>query len=772
MKKLLTYKQIHIISFILIIMISLSCSTTKNIPDGDQLYTGLTKIEYDNYEKNDHFITTQEEVEAALACAPNGAFFGSSYYRTPFPYGLWVWNAFSSSESPFSKWVTKSFGKAPVLMSWVNPELRASVAKSVLRNHGYFNGKVDFKKINQKNPKECKIGYNVSLNHLYTLDTIKYVGFPYRADSLIQTSMEQSVIHSGDAFDVSTLDAERNRISAMFRNNGYYYYQSGYATYLADTLSNPGKVQLHFQLADDIPDKAKHKWYIGKLDVEIRRQFMEELKDSITHRSLTVHFNGKRPPIRQRVILKDLKLRPKQLYSYQNYVESANKVSASGCFSLTDFKFAPRDTTSACDTLDMFLNCVLDKPYDFYIESNYINKTNGRTGPGLKVGFTKRNAFRGGEKLDINLNGSYEWQVGNNVQGSGNQIHSYEYGGDASLELPRLMLPFRLRHRFYTTPSTLIKVSSNIINRASYFRMHTVSGELTYRFQTSATSMHEFSPLIIAYQYMNSSTDKFDSICVANPYLMISMQNQFIPKMKYTYTYTSPSKYRNPIQWETSVTEAGNILSLGYMVSGKSWNDENKEMFKNPYAQFFKIQTDFRKTWQLTNKSQLIAHIGAGLIYSYGNSSSAPYNEQFYIGGANSIRAFAARSIGPGSYYTDVQRLSYVDQTGDMKLLANLEYRFNIFGNLYGAAFLDAGNIWAIKDDGYRAGSQFKFKNMFKEMATGTGIGIRYDLDFLIIRVDWGIGIHVPYETGKSGYYNIPTFKDGQTLNFAVGYPF
>lgn len=195
-------------------------------------------------------------------------------------------------------------------------------------------------------------------------------------------------------------------------------------------------------------------------------------------------------------------------------------------------------------------------------------------------------------------------------------------------------------------------------------------------------------------------------------------------------------------------------------------------MFKNPYAQFFKIQTDFRKTWQLTNKSQLIAHIGAGLIYSYGNSSSAPYNEQFYIGGANSIRAFAARSIGPGSYYTDVQRLSYVDQTGDMKLLANLEYRFNIFGNLYGAAFLDAGNIWAIKDDGYRAGSQFKFKNMFKEMATGTGIGIRYDLDFLIIRVDWGIGIHVPYETGKSGYYNIPTFKDGQTLNFAVGYPF
>ncbi len=749
-----------------------SCSTTRNIPEGDQLYTGLTKINYKNYEKNDHFVITQEEVEAALACAPNGAFFGSSYYRTPFPYGLWIWNAFSASESSFSKWITKSFGKAPVLMSWVNPEVRASIAQSVLRNHGYFDGKVDFKREKQSNIKKCKIGYDISLNHLYTLDSIQYVGFPPRADSLIHLTLLQSVIHTGDAFDVSALDAERNRISTMFRNNGYYYYQSGYAKYLADTVSNPGKVHLQFQLADDIPEKARQMWYIGKLDVEIRKQFMEDLEDSVRYHHLTVHYNGKRPLIRLRVILKDLKLFPKQLYSYQKYLESANKVNATGCFSMTDFKFTPRDTTSSCDTLDMRLSCVLDKPYDFYVETNYTNKTNGRTGPGLTLGFTKRNAFRGGEKLDINLDGSYEWQVGNNVQGSNSQINSYEYGGNVSLELPRLLLPFRMRHRFYTTPSTFLKASSNVLNRADYFKMHTVSGELTYKFQTSATSMHEFSPLIIEYQFMNSSTTKFDSIRVANPYLTVSMQNQFIPKMKYTYTYISPSVYRNPIQWETSVTEAGNVISLGYMLAGKKWNEEDKTMFKNPYAQFLKIQTDFRKTWQLSNKTQLVGHIGVGLIYSYGNSSSAPYNEQFYIGGANSIRAFAARSIGPGNYKPDVTLLSYIDQTGDIKLQANLEYRFNIFGNLYGAAFLDAGNIWATKDDGYRTGSQFKLSNMFKELATGTGIGIRYDLDFLIIRLDWGIGIHVPYDTGKSGYYNIPTFKDGQALNFAVGYPF
>ena len=772
MKKESIYTRIKITLLLTIAVLAYSCSSTRNIPEGDQLYTGITKIEYKNYEKNDHFTLTKSEVEAALACAPNGALFGSSYYRTPFPYGLWIWNAFSSSNSGFSKWITKSLGKAPVLMSWVNPELRASIANSVLRNHGYFDGNVEQTRVQQKNIKKCKIGYTVSPNHLYTLDSIAYNGFPKQADSLIRKTMNDALIHKGDAFDVYSLNAERNRIGTLFRNNGYYYYQPGYSTYLADTLSVPGKVNLRFHMADDVPVRAKQKWYIGKLDVEIKKLFTDQLTDSIKHRRLTVHFTGRRPPIRVRVILKDMKIRPGKLFSYEDYLESANNVGASDCFSMTDFKFTPRDTTSSCDTLDMRLSCVLGKPYDFYVESNYINKTSGRTGPGIIVGFTKRNAFRGGEKLDINMHGSYEWQVGNNVQGSSSQVNSYEYGGDASLEIPRLMLPFNVRRRLYKAPTTLFKGSTNILNRAGYFRMHTVSGEMKYKFQTSATSIHEFSPLVIEYQHMNSSTKKFDSIRVANPYLSVSMQNQFIPKMKYTYTYISPAKYRNPIQWETTLTEAGNILSLGYLATGKKWNDKDKQMFKNPYAQFFKVQTDFRKTWRLGDKTQLVGHVGAGIIFSYGNSSSAPYNEQFYIGGANSVRAFSARSVGPGSYYSNVDKFSYVDQTGDMKILANIEYRFNIFGHLYGATFLDAGNIWSLKYDSYRTGSQFKLNNMLKEMATGTGIGLRYDLDFLIIRLDWGIGIHVPYDTTKSGYYNIPKFKDGQTLHFAVGYPF
>ena len=758
------------------ILLLASCSTTKNLRDGDQLFIGLTKIEYNNADEDDkntdHYVTAKEEVEASLATAPNGALFGSSYYRTPFPYGLWIWNAFSGSKNKIAQWITKTFGKAPVLMRQVNPELRASVAQSVLHNHGYLNGKVSYKVVPQKNPKKAKIGYTVDFGPLYTIDSLEYLGFPSEADSLIRKTMDEALIGKGSPLDASAMDAERNRLSKIFRNNGYYFYQPGFASYLADTTAVPGKAQLRLQMADNLPGIALRKWYIGRINIDIRKQFMEQLTDSFSHRYFTVRFKGKRPPIRPRIILADLKLRPRQLFSYDKYTESLNKINGSGQFSSVEFNFTPRDTTGLCDTLDINLSCTFGKPYDFYIETNYKNKINGRHGPELVVGFVKRNAFRGGEKLDINLHGSYEWEQGGNVNGASGNMNSYEYGADASIEFPRLIVPFLKRRRYFTTPSTYAKVSMNVLNRPDYFKMHTFSAEWTYTWQRSIKWRHEFSPLTLQYQKLNRTTAKFDSILYENPYLQTSMQNVFIPKMHYTLTYSSAAHSRNPLVWETTITEAGNILTLGYMAAGNKWSDTDKELFKNPYAQFLKLETDISKTWAVGEKSHLVAHANAGIIYSYGNSRTAPYSEQFYIGGANSIRAFAVRSIGPGSYTTDVSRLSYLDQTGDIKLQLNLEYRFNLFGGLYGAAFIDAGNVWALRDDGYRHGSQFKLKNALKEMALGTGVGIRYDLDFLVLRLDWGVGLHVPYETGKSGFYNIPKFKDGQALHLAVGYPF
>ena len=767
-----------------------SCSMTKNIPEDDQLFTGLEKIVYNDYEQNDNFITTQEEVEAALATAPNGSLFGSSYHRLPFSFGVSVWNRYADKPGGFAKWMTKAFGKQPVLMSWVNPSLRSLVATNVLRNHGYFNGKVTYQTITQKNPKTAKIQYTVQPGRLYMLDSVGYFGFPAEADSLIHSTLSQALIHRGDPFVVANLDAERSRINTLLRNNGYYFFQPGYASYLADTLMVDGKAQLRFQLANDVPEAAKHKWYIGRININMRKTFMEQPTDSFRGRFFTIRFAGKKPPIRPRVLMADMKLRPRQLYSYSDYLESISKINAMGLFSMTEFKFAPRDTTAACDTLDLTLNCTFDKPWDFYVETVFNARTIGRMGPELRMGITRRNAFRGGEKIDVNLHGSYEWSTS-----GGSSMNNYEYGADASVEFPRIIAPFfggnRIRRdkqghiirrrRFYSTPSTLAKLSTDVIYRPSYYKMHVVSGEWTYRWQTSAQSRHEFSPLTVKYQFMNSHTAAFDSIVDKNPYLKVTMQDYFVPQMRYTYTYTSPANLLHPIRWETTIAESGNVTSLGMMIGGKSWNEKDKQLFKNPYSQYVKLETDFTKTWTIGALSRLVGHVNAGIIYAYGNSEWLPNSELFYVGGANSIRAFPVRGLGPGRFpgYED-KAISYLMQNGDVKFVCNLEYRPQLFGNLHGALFLDAGNVWNLKDrtDNLNKGqnryedTKFTLKNFFRDMALGTGIGLRYDLDFLILRLDWGFALHVPYETGKSGFFNINSFKDSQTLHFAIGYPF
>lgn len=776
--------------YLFCVLFLVSCSMTKNIPEGDQLFTGLKAITYDDSVKHEDFAHTQEEVEAALATAPNGAIFGSSYYRLPFSWRVSVWNKYHDKDSKFAKWMTKNLGKQPVLMSWVNPELRAQVAQGVLRNNGYFNGQVGYDIIQRKNPKTAKIAYDVHPGRLYRLDSIGYFDFPADADTLIRATLDEATIHKGDPFVVSRLDAERQRISTLLRNNGFYYYQPSYASYLADTFVVDGKAQLQLRMANDIPVEATHKWYIGRVNINMKKTMMEQPTDSIRGRFFTVRFSGKKPPIRTRVLMADMKLRPRQLFSYDNYQQSVAKINAMGLFSMTDFTFTPRDTTAACDTLDLTLNCVFDKPWDHYIEGNFNVRTIGRMGPELRMGVTRRNAFRGGELIDINIHGSYEWSTH-----GGSTMNNYEYGADASIEFPRIIAPFfggnRVRRdkqgniirrrRFYTTPTTLAKASTDVIYRPSYYKMHVVSGEWTYRWKTSAQSTHEFSPLTVKYQFMNSKTDAFDTIMLKNPYLLASMEDYFTPEMRYTYTYTSPSGLLHPIRWETTLAESGNFVSLAYLVKGDSWNEKDKKLFKNPYSQFLKIETDFTKTWTLDSKSSLVAHLNVGYIHPYGNSNWVPMTEMFYAGGANSIRAFSVRGVGPGAFPNlDNTTYGYIFQNGNAKFVTNLEYRRQLFGNLYGAVFLDAGNVW-YTDATFGGDESFdkifergrlRLSNFLNELALGTGAGIRYDLGFLVLRLDWGLALHVPYNTEKSGYFNIDGFKGNHTLHFAIGYPF
>lgn len=774
-----------------------SCSSTSALKDDEQLFTGLKPIEYVNYEPTSYVDTVKEEMEYALASAPTGAFLGSSYYRTPFPVRLWIWNAFSQSDDGLSKWITKTFGSKPKLMANVNPKLRAQVAEHQLMKYGYFNSKVDYEVLTQSNPKEAKVAYKVNLGHLWTLDSVAYMNFPSFGKQLIDSTMNASLLKKGNPFNVPKLESERQRLTRLFRNNGFYFYQNSYASYLADTINTPGKVNVRLMMADSIEPRAKRQWYIGNININFRKQMMEEMTDSFVRRYLRFNYAGKKMPIRAGVVLRELKLRPRRLYMVDNENTAQTGLQSMGLFSYTNINFVPRTVTAHDsmgntvynDTLDANIDLVFDKPYDFYIEANAKGKTTGRVGPELVVGLTKRNAFRGGEKLDINFHGSHEWQTITSQGGNSSKINSYEFGSDLSLAFPGIITPWNafrtmaqnerrfrnghMPHRYYGTPTTTVKAAMNILNRAGYYRRHVASGELTYSWATSAQHHHSFSPLILSYEYMNSTTAKFDSIMNNNVYVMTSMADRFIPKMSYTYTYNSPQSYRSPIVWTTTLSEAGNILSLANMMAGKKWNEKGKTLFKNEYSQFFKLETDFVKYWRLTDNSTLVGHVNTGVIWSFGNSEQSPYTEMFYVGGANSIRAFNVRGVGPGKQNYNFLENKYANilRTGDIKFQMNLEYRPRIYGDLYGALFLDAGNVW-MKDDLSADDEKFKFGQFYKQMAVGTGVGVRYDMGMFVVRVDWGVGLHLPYDTGKSGFYNIPSFKNAQSLHLAVGYPF
>ncbi len=782
-----------IVAVVLMVAVA-ACSTTSALPDGEKLFIGLKPTQYTNYEKNDHFAQTKEEMDVVLATKPNGSLFGSSGIRSPLPIGLWIWNAFSRDSTGFSRWMVKAFGKQPVLMSKVNPQLHALVGENTLKKRGYFDGKVDFEIIDQKHPKKQKVAYSVDLGRLWTLDSISYHNFPASTDSLMEANFDDTYLHRGDPFDVAALENERQRIAQLFRDNGYYFYEKNYSSFLADTLANRGKVRLQLHVANNLDKRALRQWKIGKVDISLRNRMGEQL-DSVRHfrhyKNFSLYYNGKRPPIRMAAFLNGMKLRSGQLYNQSTVQESLKKLSATGLFTRTNFTFTPRDTTDSCRTLDLKLDCTFDKPYDFYVEAYAKGKTSGKLGPEIIVGLTRRNAFRGGELLNVNVHGSYEWQTGHSAEGSKTKLNSYSYGAEVSLTFPRIFNPLRMslrkriararkkgktvsrrRVRYFDTPTTTIKASTNVVNRPEYFKRHAVTGELRYNWRTSEQSSFEFSPLTLTYEYNTNVTDKYIDLLIEHPYLATTMNNRFIPKMSFSYSYHSPANYRNPISWWTTVSESANLLSLGYMVAGRKWSEHGKEMFKNPYAQFLKIETNLTKIWSIGEKSTLAAHVGGGVIWSYGNSTFSPYSEQFYVGGANSIRAFNARAIGPGKYKSENKTWSYVEQVGDVKFQANLEYRPHLVGSLYGAVFLDVGNVWLLDNYMEQDDTSFKFGDMFKQMAVGTGIGLRYDVGFFILRLDWGIGLHVPYETGRSGFYNIRHFKDAQALHLAIGLPF
>ena len=751
-----------------------ACSTTKNLPEGEILYTGIKQIEVAQPDESKEGEEALAEINAALAYPPNNALLGSSSIRLPFPFGLWMYNAFVNKKGKIGKWIFKKLAAKPVFISTVNPEVRTQIAYNLVREYGYFSGSATFDTVpDPKDPKKAKLNYRIMMNNAYTYDSIAYIRLRHRIDTLVQRDTSNQLIRKGDNFNVTQLEAERQRLASLLRNNGYYYFRPDFITYQADTLRNPGKVSLRVSTKPGLQRSVLRPWRIGNISVHLNGYNNEPPTDSIRYKDLTIFYEGKLR-VRPSVLYQRLKFRPGDLYSQREQEKTQTLFSRLGIFRYSEMQYTPKDTSRRCDTLDLRINTVYDLPLDGELEVNVTTKSNDQTGPGAVFSVTKRNMFGGGETFGVSMRGSYEWQTGNRVAGNSSAINSWELGISGTLTFPQILFTKLFREDPQYPSSTSFRIYADQLNRAKFFKMLAFGGSASYEYQTSATSHHSITPFKLTYSLLQRTTAEFDSIVGVNKALGRSLENQFIPAMSYTYTYDdSPLKQkRHHLWWQTSVTQAGLLVNSISTAMGNRFNERDKNLLGNKFAQFAKLTSEIRYNYDLGNRHHLVGRLMGGIAYSYGNSVTTPYSEQFYIGGANSLRAFTIRSIGPGSFRPSDSQYGYLDQTGDIKFEANLEYRFPILGDLHGATFLDAGNVWLLRYDENRPGGQLKWGRFLKDLALGTGIGLRYDLTFLVIRVDWGIGLHVPYDTGKRGYYNIPNFKDGMGVHLAVGYPF
>ena len=769
-----------------------SCSTTKHLPEGEILYTGQKPMIVLNRSTSPVGEITLEEVEAALATAPNNSFLGSSTMRTPFPIGLWFYNGFQQYERGFGRFLFNKFAAKPVLMSAVNPDIRVKAAHNLLRDYGYFNGRVSYQTFTDpKDSLKQKLQYTVDMRNPYFIDTVFYQGFDRRTTAIMERARRRSLISPGEQFNVTDLDGERTRISTLLRNVGCYYFRPDYMTYQADTTLVPGgHVAMRLMPVAGMPEVAQKPFYVGNRSFYLLGREGESPTDSLVYKDLTIYYHDKlrvRPDMlyrwlnyqgyrRKRQVQDSTgisRLRSMQnLYSFYRQTRMQERLANVGIFRYSEMQYVPRDTAFVSDTLDMRVIAALDKPYDAELDFNVTMKSNNQTGPGATFTLTKKNVFGGGENWNVQLKGSYEWQTGKNRS---SLMNSYEMGISTSLVFPRIVFPRMGKHEYDFPATTTFKLYADQMNRAKYYKLLAFGGNATYDFQPKATSKHSITPFRLTFNVLRNPTEAFKELQEQNPALYISLRDQFIPAMEYTYTYDNStlSRKRNPIWWQTTVTSAGNVTSLVYRAFGQPFDEEGKKLMGVPFAQFLKLNSEFRYHYRINKDQSIASRVAGGVIWSYGNATTAPYTEQFYVGGANSVRAFSARNIGPGGYPpNDQAKYTYINHVGDIRMEANVEYRFRMVGDLHGALFLDAGNVWLMRKDENRPGGELTLRNFAEQIALGTGVGIRYDMDFLVFRLDWGIALHDPYDTGKSGYYNIPKFKDSMALHFAIGYPF
>lgn len=740
------------------------------------LYTGAeVKIENDSLSKKSKK-ALKSELEDNLTPKPNSSFLG---LRPK----LFFYNIAKEpkKEKGFNYWLKYKIGEKPVLLSDVDREFNKDIIVNYSENKGYFNAKATYDTVSKN--KKAQVIYTLRPGNQYLINKVKFQNDSIPVTEEIVKVSDKTLLKEGNPFDLGVIKSERERIDNQLKQKGFYYFHPDNLIIQADsTVTKNHKVELNVKLKENTPDLAKQQFTIDKVivfpnynirDVKDGKYNIPMDSDSLAkyaHNDIYVIDPEKK--FKPKIFDRALYFKKGDLYNRADHNLTLNRLINLGVFKFVKNEFVISDSLN--HKFDAYYLLTPRQIQSLRLEA--LGRTNSANyaGSELNLNWTHRNLFRGAEQFKASVYGAFDVQIG----GPKDAKNLFRAGANAQLSIPRIVAPFRFNSSSAFVPRTNISIGYEFQNRTEYYTLNTFSGSFGYLWKENVRKEHDLKIIDITYVTPANVTPLYDSISAKSQALQRVVQKQLIFGPTYSYTYTNtmlPKK--NTIYYKGTLDLAGNLTGL---FSGANVKDgKQKSIFGVPFSQYAKMEHDFRFYHKLGDKSSFASRFIGGIAYPYGNSDNIPFSKQFFSGGSNSIRAFRARTLGPGSFDPrTIKQGYYFDQSGDIKLELNAEYRANIYKFLNVAFFADAGNIWLVNDDIQRPGAKFS-NDFLSEIAVGAGFGLRLDFSILILRLDLAMPFRVPYyEKGdrwtfdKINFGNSSWRRDNLILNIAIGYPF
>ncbi len=747
----------------------ISCSNTKYLPANESLYTGA-RINIDSSQlSKKKKKALKAELNDLTRPIPNKSILG---LRPK----LWFWNIGGTPKKKFSvRRLLKNMGEPPVLTSEVDLEKNDLILQSYLANKGFFRSTVSGDTIVKA--KRATADYSVHPDAQYTINQVLFQkDTSEELIAAINRMKRRTYLVKGKPFDLDMIKGERDRIDGRLKQRGYYYFNPDDLLVDVDSTIGNNLVNLYVNVKPQTPRRARNHYRINEVVVyptfsltesgdDTSRRYAEKYRDYIVIDSSKMY----KPKLFQQA----MQFIPGDLYNRTEHNATLNRLINLGIFKFVKNRFEPVKDNDSLLNAYYYLTPMPKK--SLRMEVGGTTKSNNLAGSELTIGFTNRNAFRGGEILSVNVSSGFEVQYSGQYKG----YNTYRIGAEANLTIPRFVVPLvYVNPRGGFVPRTNIQLGYEVLTKQKLYTLNSLRAAYGYVWKETAKKEHTFYPISIQYVQPVNITDLYKTSVIDNPTLAKVVDTQFILGATYNYQYTDVERRGsdNGFYFNGLLDVSGNIAGL--VKRGVIKGGDTARLFGAPFSQYVKTEFDFRYYRKLSQKNSWANRIIFGVGFPYGNSKELPFIKQFFVGGNNSLRAFRSRSLGPGIYKGFGDDGFYPDQSGDIKLEINSELRFNIAGPVYGALFVDAGNIWLYRENAYKPGAKFS-SNFLKELAAGTGLGLRVDISILVLRLDVAFPIRKPWLPEEDRWvindikFGAGTWrKENLIFNLGIGYPF